>query len=427
MALNLNSQETEFPRNRLTLEYPGDLEKDYQEYIFADHVMPTASLIYGLLAGTLIAGTVIDYLVVPDVFSTALALRFGLVLPIWTLNFVLTFTRLHQKLRFTMSLFQVLSFSALVIYLGHISNTPGSVCYVTMPSLLALAGPVAHRFCTKEAFAISGGVLCLYLACEVLFLDSPLTVRNYFVFIFVVGWAWGTYFAWSADGNLRTTFEQRLIIERERARSESLLLNILPETIAHRLKAGTHVIADSFQEATVLFADIVGFTPLSDKLAPESVVEVLNELFSEFDSLTDSYQLEKIKTIGDAYMVAAGVPVKVEDHAPRAVALAVEMQKAVRRFSATRGVPLDIRIGVSTGPVVAGVIGVNKFHYDLWGDTVNTAARMESHGVPGAIHITGSTFDMLHGEYQATSRGEIQIKGKGTMPTWLIEVGDGLV
>ena len=210
-------------------------------------------------------------------------------------------------------------------------------------------------------------------------------------------------------------------LDRAHQRSEELLLNILPPKIAGRLKAESSTIADGFADVTVLFADLVGFTKLSARLSPEKVVALLNELFCRFDDVADEFGLEKIKTIGDCYMVAGGLPEPHADHAGAVAQMALAMMKIVQDFGAHMGETLDVRIGINSGPVVAGVIGKRKFIYDLWGDTVNVASRMESHGVPGTIQLSGATHQLLVGKYQMQRRGTIEIKGKGEMETWLLE------
>lgn len=210
--------------------------------------------------------------------------------------------------------------------------------------------------------------------------------------------------------------ETKLNLERER--SENLLLNILPAPTAERLKNDERAIADGFQQVTVLFADIAGFTVLSSTLSPEAIVQMLNDVFTEFDHLAEKYGLEKIKTIGDAYMAACGVPLPNPAHAATAAAMALEMVEVVNRVQLPTGGKLSIRIGINTGPVVAGVIGRKKFIYDLWGDTVNTASRMESHGTPDHIQLTQATVAQLGPEFIVEERGVVEIKGKGPMQTW---------
>ena len=205
------------------------------------------------------------------------------------------------------------------------------------------------------------------------------------------------------------------------ARVEALLLNILPDEVAQRLQSDPGTIADHFDEASVLFADVVDFTPLSSRLDAGEVVDLLDRLFGSFDELVDRYEVEKIKTIGDCYMVAAGVPRPRADHAQALARLAFEMRAcAATCLPDPNGYDLRLRIGISSGPVVAGVIGRRRFLYDLWGDTVNMASRMESHGVPDAIHITRSTRDLLGDEFVTEPRGPVEVKGKGKIETWLL-------
>jgi class 3 adenylate cyclase len=212
----------------------------------------------------------------------------------------------------------------------------------------------------------------------------------------------------------------RRALALEEEKSERLLLNMVPASIAARLKQTQGVIADAFAEVTVLFADLVDFTPRSQQLAPEQVVQVLNELFSAFDRLAQRHGLEKIKTIGDAYMVAGGLPDPRPDHAQAAAEMALAMREEVARRRDPSGQPLQVRIGIDTGPVVAGVIGTSKFSYDLWGDTVNTASRMESDGVAGHIQVTARTFQCLRDGYRFQRRGPIPVKGKGEMVTYFL-------
>ncbi|NES08387.1 MAG: adenylate/guanylate cyclase domain-containing protein, partial [Okeania sp. SIO2F4] len=206
----------------------------------------------------------------------------------------------------------------------------------------------------------------------------------------------------------------------EQEKSEQLLLNILPQPIAEKLKQGKQNIADGFAEVTILFADLVGFTELSENINPPQLVDLLNEIFSCFDELTDRYYLEKIKTIGDAYMVVGGLPEPRVDHAEAIAEMALDMQTAIAYFNQKNNIQLSMRIGINTGPVIAGVIGRKKFIYDLWGDAVNTASRMESHGLPDKIQVTESTYYYLKGKYIFDARGTIMIKGKGKMNTYFL-------
>lgn len=207
-----------------------------------------------------------------------------------------------------------------------------------------------------------------------------------------------------------------LVAERER--SERLLLNVLPAAIAERLKSETGIIADRHAEVSVLFADLAGFTPAAERLPPERVVGLLDDVFSVFDDLVARHGLEKIKTIGDGYLAAGGIPTPRPDHAEAVAELALAMQETLDARSLPGG--LALRVGIDTGPVVAGVIGRSRFGYDLWGDTVNTASRMESHAPPGAIQVTERTYRRLADRYRFERRGDVEIKGKGSMTTYLL-------
>jgi guanylate cyclase len=207
-------------------------------------------------------------------------------------------------------------------------------------------------------------------------------------------------------------------LRSEHERAESLLLNILPGSIATRLKASPKTIADQFDAASVLFADVVDFTPQSERMTPAQVVGTLDRLFSHFDTLAERYGIEKIKTIGDAYMAAAGVPDPRPDHARALALLALDMLDATS--GAVGDLGLKLRIGINSGPVVAGVIGRKRFLYDLWGDAVNTASRMESQGTPNHIQITRGTYELIKDEFECEPRGTISVKGKGEMETWYL-------
>jgi adenylate cyclase len=210
------------------------------------------------------------------------------------------------------------------------------------------------------------------------------------------------------------------LLRLEEKKAENLLLNILPPEIASILKNGQQTIADHFDGASILFADLVGFTHLTHHLEPVQMVRLLNEIFSHFDALVEKYGVEKIRTIGDNYMVAAGVPRPQPDHAQRLAQVGLDMQAYIQNHWANGSLPIDFRIGINSGPVIGGVIGRKKFVYDIWGDAVNIASRMESQGVPGQIQITSTTYKLIHADFICTPRGEIKIKGRGEMDTYFL-------
>jgi adenylate cyclase len=268
----------------------------------------------------------------------------------------------------------------------------------------------------KSTFVVLGGVLFLALVGTTLALRR-LRQTSEELEIRVV----------ERTSQLQSTNQQ---LQAEQAKSERLLLNILPAPIADKLKEGQCTIADGFAEATILFADLVDFTELSDQMPATQLVGLLNEIFCGFDRLTEHHGLEKIKTIGDAYMVVGGLPKPRADHAEAIAAMALDMQVELDRFNQRTGHSCNIRIGINSGPVIAGVIGTKKFIYDLWGDTVNVASRMESHGLSGTIQVTEATYHRIKHAFILHPRGPIEIKGKGTMTTYLLTehqpVGQGI-
>ena len=248
--------------------------------------------------------------------------------------------------------------------------------------------------------------------------DLPLWFTSTMLALNIVGVASIAFLLLGSFAHQRN--EALAALRGEQEKSEALLINVLPGSIAARLKATDRTIADHFDATSILFADVVDFTPLSQRLPPAEVVDILDRLFSHFDALVERHGLEKIKTVGDCYMAAAGVPDPHADHARRAALLALDMQEAVAT-SAVAGRELELRIGINSGPVVAGVIGRKRFLYDLWSDAVNTASRMESHGTPGEIQITRVTYELLKDEFVCRPRGTIVVKGKGEMETWYLE------
>ena len=219
---------------------------------------------------------------------------------------------------------------------------------------------------------------------------------------------------------MRQLKRQHEALASEQAKTEQLLLNILPRKIAQRLKAGEEHIADAFPNVSVLFADMVGFTAMSRTMTASALVEVLGDLFSRFDLITEKHGLEKIKTIGDCYMLAGGVPEPMDDHAHAVIDAAVEFCTALEEMRERTGGALRMRIGVHSGPIVAGVIGLRKFTYDLWGDTVNVASRMESTGEPGRIHVSVNTANLIRNDFHLESRGSIEVKSLGQVETFFV-------
>lgn len=228
----------------------------------------------------------------------------------------------------------------------------------------------------------------------------------------------GMFVSYILEVSARIEFLQRQALAYEKQRSESLLFSILPQKIAKRLTQNRSTIAQEYPMASILFADIVNFTPLSERLTPTELISLLNELFSEFDRLVENHGIEKIKTIGDCYMAASGVPVPRRDHAEAIASLAIDLVRFMNQFAKRCNYPINLRIGIHSGGVVAGVIGQQKLMYDLWGDTVNTASRMESHGEVGKIQISRATYELVRDSFICEPQGEIEVKGKGKLETW---------
>jgi class 3 adenylate cyclase len=251
------------------------------------------------------------------------------------------------------------------------------------------------------------------------------------VFLVASGLGVASFGAYMLEASSRARFLQRQdladqgkALAREKAKSDRLLHSMLPASIADRLRNEPKVIADAIPDASVLFADLVGFTPIGSKMAPADLVTVLNELFGRFDELAARHGLEKIKTIGDGYMAVAGVPVPVEDHADRAVRCALDLVEATGTLARQLDMPLEIRVGIHSGPLVAGVIGRDKLAYDLWGDTVNVASRMESQGLPGRVQVSEVTAEKLTTDVGLEPRGTIEVRGRGPMRVLLVTPGD---
>ena len=278
------------------------------------------------------------------------------------------------------------------------------------------AASAAPWFLAFAGLTIVSAVLDPWLSAGAL--PLPDTVRTVFFGLNILGVSGTAYMM--VQYFVRQREAAIAALDEEHERSERLLLNVLPRGIADRLKAGEGTIADAHPAVTVLFADVVDFTPYAERTAPADVVRVLDRIFSAFDDVAGRHGLEKIKTIGDAYLLVGGLPEARPDHAVAVARAALDLIEASDRFAAETGLGLRIRIGIDTGPVVAGVIGRRKFSYDLWGDTVNTAARMESHGVAGRIHVTGRVEAALRDGFVLEPRGSIELKGKGAVEAFFL-------
>jgi class 3 adenylate cyclase len=290
-----------------------------------------------------------------------------------------------------------------LLFVGARQAIPWFLAFVGLVAVSAAIDPAL----ATDAARIPNGLAVVFFALNVI----GVTTTAYVLL---------QYFVRARERAMAELARQHHALKLEQAKSERLLLNVLPGPVAARLKEEDGVIADSCPEVSVLFADIVGFTPLVERLAAADVVAVLDRVFARWDSLALEHGVEKIKTIGDAYMVAAGIPLPRADHTEAIAELALAMKPELEHVATQTGLALQVRIGIDSGPVIAGVIGRAKFIYDLWGDTVNTASRMESHAPPGAIQVTQRTYDRLRDRYELRLRGTIDVKGKGPLSTYLL-------
>jgi class 3 adenylate cyclase len=317
----------------------------------------------------------------------------------------------------------VLLTSAAALFVYNLFDNPGLFSSVPLSVALATAWAAGRRGWALAVAAWFGGSPLVFLTVA----DIPADYRTQLLngAISDLALLAALLLLGEAVRGRRALDQANRLLRAEQERSERLLLNVLPAPIAARLKRGEAVIADGFAEVTVLFADLVDFTGRSQETSPERVVRLLDDLFSAFDRLAERHGLEKIKTIGDAYMVVGGLPEPRPDHAEAVADMALDLREEVARHRDPGGRPLALRIGIDSGPVVAGVIGRRKFSYDLWGDTVNTASRMESHGVAGCIQVTERTWRRLRDRYRFERRGPVQVKGKGELVTWFLVGRDG--
>ncbi len=328
-------------------------------------------------------------------------------------------TRRYQFFRFSQLLLSLLLPFFLMIALGGFVNSSAVVLWSLSSPLGALVFAERRQankwFLAFIALVVLGAVLEPFVQ-RTSYLPPAMRTVFYVMNIgctSTVAFVLLQYFVSQKDTTLR-------LLHVEQTKSERLLLNILPKEIADILRSESRTIASQYDQVSVLFADIVNFTPMSALMTPVELVELLNDVFSDIDALVEKYGLEKIKTIGDCYMVAAGIPRSRPDHALILARMAIEIKEHFARHQ-FRGRHLAFRIGINSGPVVAGVIGHMKFAYDLWGDAVNTASRMESHGMGGEIQITQATYDLIKNDFVCEPRGLINVKGKGEMEVWQVK------
>ena len=402
------------PAVTLSLDRIGVLPDDSEDVRLQKALLVRASLMF------IVAGYIwgIIYFVVGEPLAGLIPFCYALITTLNVIHFAAR--RSYQVFRFSQLLLTLLLPFFLMLVLGGYVSGSAVIVWAFVSPLGALLFTDPRRawwwFLGYLSLLVLGGLLH-----PVLRLTNNLSVQMA-LFFFVANIAGVSVLVFTLFHHFIKERAATLgLLRREQAKSERLLLNVLPTEIAAVLKDEVRTIADAYDAVSVLFADVVGFTPLSSELAPQEMVELLNEVFSYYDSLVARYGLEKIRTIGDNYMVAAGVPRPRADHAHVLARMALEMNDFVAHTHSPAAKRLQFRIGINSGPAIAGVIGQTKFHYDLWGDMVNIASRMESQGVPGKIQITRATYELIKDDFICTPRGKIEIKGKGQMETWFLE------
>ncbi len=394
-----------------------EIEAEFQRYRF-DKALPVTRLT--LVMGTALysAFAFLDKWIVPGAVWPVWAIRAGFC-TMSMLVFGLTFSRFFRHYaQPILAAITLLAGLGIVAIIALADQAGGALYYAGLILVLFMAYTLLQL---RSAYVT---VTCILIMAAYEWLAvikaTPALILLSNNFFFFSANAIGMLAGYTLERSVRTDFLQRRVIETQRQEADKLLRNVLPEDIARRLKADAGAIADYVPDVTVLFADFVGFTTLCERLAPAALLHLLNEMFTAFDLLADKHGLEKIKTIGDAYMIAGGVPRQLEGHCEAVAEMALEMLDATARLEKKLGLPLRIRIGIHCGPVIAGVIGLKKLSYDLWGDTVNTASRLETHGLPGSIQVSHTLRERLRGKFEFEDRGVIELKGKGPVGVFLL-------
>lgn len=407
------------------LRFPEEIEAQFRKDYHANTVGTTRlALVLGLILYSLFG--ILDIYAVPVSKDIVGIIRYGIVAPVSIAALVASYDKVLQKYtQFFMALVVAVSGLGIAIMISVTTEAEfGNRFYFTGLILVSMWGYTLSRLRFWYAVLANLVIMIGYEFASILvkgLLETEtgvviFTMHNFFFLGANVIGMFGSYFL---ERYTRRDFLQKYTIQAQRDQADKLLYNVLPERIAERLKQSNETIAEEFSSATVLFADIVNFTPISANFAPHEVVDMLNELFSSFDELVDKYGVEKIQVAGDGYMVAAGAPTPRPDHAMVLAQLALDMLDCVKTGDFLGGKhPVEIRIGLNSGPLMGGVIGRKKYFYALWGDMVNTASRMESHGASGKIQITRDTYELIKEEFDCEYIGEIPVKGKGKMETW---------
>ena len=409
------------------LRFPGEIEKQFREEYHANTVPTTRlALVLGLILFSLFG--ILDIYAVPISRNIVWFIRYVIVAPFIIFALIMTYTVPFQKYtQLLMCMVIAVSGIGIAAIIAITQDAEfASRFYFTGLILVSMWAYGLSRL--RFWYAIIANLVIMaayeYASIEVkqlLASETGIVIFTMHDFFFLGANIIGIFTSYNLERYTRRDFLQKQAMEAQRDQSDKLLYNVLPERIAEKLKHSSDTIAEEFSSASVLFADIVNFTPISARFGPLEVVDMLNELFSHFDELVDKHSVEKIQIAGDGYMVAAGVPAPRKNHAIVLSHLALEMLEYVKMQEFLGGRhSIEIRIGLNSGPLIAGVIGRKKFVYALWGDMVNTASRMESHGASGKIQITRATYELVKDNFECEYIGEIAVKGKGKMEAWYL-------
>ena len=403
------------------LQFPSDLEKAYQE----EHIAKTL-LIHRIMIWTAIVAFVLFHIfdqgMTDIVLQKLTVIRFGVFIPLLLAMLAWSYHPFYKKVFNWMSSLGVILAGLCVMAVQMVVGPSVFAIFNTSLLLIIFSGYTLARL--RFVFAVWTGwfLFAVYTIVAIFYArNDPLTIAMSSAFV-VFANVIGMISAYYTKQFLRRDFVQRLMLDEARERSDTLLYNILPISVADRLKRG-ELVADSFSDASILFADIVDFTLWSANRKPQEVLNALNIIFSRFDALVDKYDLEKVKTVGDAYMIVSGVPSPRKDNVRVIAEMALSMQEVCAELRSQGELPFSIRVGIHCGPVVAGVIGNKKIIYDLWGDTVNVASRMESTGAPDRIQASDLVYEKIRNEYEFEKRGSIRVKGRGEMVTYWLNDG----
>jgi class 3 adenylate cyclase len=407
------------------LRFPDEVEEQFREDYQANTISTTRlALVLGLILYSLFG--ILDIYAIPISKDIVWIIRYEIVAPVILITLIASYSDDFQKYTQTLMCLVVAVSGLGIVAMISITREAefGNRFYFTGLILISMWGYSLSRLRFWYAVLANLAIMIGYelgsiFVKQLLTSETGIIIFTMHNFFFLGANVIGMFGSYFLERYTRRDFLQKYTIQAQRDQADKLLYNVLPKRIAEKLKLSGETIAEEFNSATVLFADIVNFTPISARFGPHEVLDMLNEVFSHFDELVDKYGVEKIQVAGDAYMVAAGVPNPRPDHATVLARLALDMLDYIKRGEFLGGKhPIEIRIGLNSGSLIAGVIGRKKYYYTLWGDMVNIASRMQSHGEVGKIQIARDTYELVKDDFECEYVGEIAIKGKGNMEAW---------